>query len=107
MPRYSVSDQAGSGRYRDVREERREEVRSRKGGVSSQRRREGLGKTAQDVRTGGLSSIACVLQRDGFDRGWTDGDEGYDINIEPPATGPVYFLAGLTMLLRADFWFGR
>jgi hypothetical protein len=63
-------------------------------------------ETAQDARTGGLSSIACVLQRDGFDRGWTDRGERYDINIANYQLIVIEVTAELTMSLRVDFGIG-
>ena len=64
-------------------------------------------ETAQDARTGGLSSIACVLQRDGFDRGWTSRGEWYDIKITNHQLIVIEVTAELTMLLRVEFWVGR
>jgi hypothetical protein len=60
-------------------------------------------KTAQDARTGGLSSIACVLRRDGFDTGWTDEGNIYNIKITNHQLIVIEVTAELTMSLRVGF----
>lgn len=63
-------------------------------------------ETSQDVRTGDLSSIACVLQRDGFDTGWTDEGNIYNIKITNHQLIVIEVTAELTMSLRVDFGIG-